>query len=239
MHFLRSGKIRHAIAFGLGAAIGTIYFMSALTANADAGISVAGNGQAIVRGAKVLHISGNEILAQTEWGTAKIPWRIVISGSTRFTPARDHEDLINDIKVGEMIAFSGLMDQRSKEPTILASMVRNETVIQSATVVDGSVIGFDTNGLVVDTENGTSTIRVSTGTIMTKDGNRAYVDDLVPGETVKAFGTFNKRSRVLDAQRIVSVSFPNVPNTGAPEKHGVIASILGWLKATGGALSLR
>lgn len=239
MRLLRSGKIRHAIAFGLGAAIGVLYFMSSLNAYADSGISIAGNGQVIVRGAKVVQVSGNEITAQTQWGGAKMIWKVVVSGSTRFTPARDHEELANDVHVHEFIAFSGLINQRVAAPTVLAMMVRNESVVQSATIIDGSVVGYDDSGLIVDTENGTSTIRIGTGTIMTRDGNQAHVNDLALGETVKAFGTFNLRSRTLDAQRVISISFPDIPNTGAQVKQGVFASIVAWFRQSGSLFSVK
>ncbi len=242
MHIFRSLKIKHSIAFGIGAAIGVLYLMSAIAANAETlgSVSVAGNGKTIVRGAKVMHISGNEITAVTTWGAAKIQWKILVTGSSRFLPERIDEKLTDMIKVGETIGFSGQMDQKSAAPLIYASLVRNESVLQSAAILDGSVIETSTDGFVVQTETGTSSIRIGTGTIMTKDGNRVRLKDLVPGETVKAFGTLNTKSRMLSAERVVSASLPQIPNTGAPvEKSSFIDSIVAWIRLGSSALTLR
>lgn len=246
MHLFQSLKIRHAIAFGIGAAIGVLYVLSAIAANADTvtGVSMAGNGQTMVKGARVTAVSGDIISATSEWGAAKIQWKIQVLGKTRFSPAREHEKLSEDIRVGETIGFSGMLDQKSTTPLIYASSVRDETVMQMASVLTGNVVDTGSDVFTVQTDTGTSTVRVSTGTIMTKDGNRAGPLDLFPGEEVKAFGTFNSRLRILEAERIVAVSamLPKIPNTGTPEqaqKKTVFESIVAWLNLHRGALSVR
>ncbi len=241
MNFIRSEKFRFIIAFLIGAAVGVLYFMSVLTANADtvSGVSIAGNGQVIVKGAHVVSVIGNDIRVSIEWGNTRMQWTVVVSGTSRLTPARDHEALSDDIRPGQIIGFSGLLDQRASSVTVLASSVRNESILQSAAVLDGSIIESSSDGWVVQTDTGTSTIRVSSGTIMTKDGNRASLGDLELGARVKAFGTFNAKSRVLDAQRIVSISLPGIPNTGAPQKTGFLAAVAAWLGLKGGTLSVR
>lgn len=232
MHLFRSVKIRHAIAFGIGAAVGTIYFLSVIAAHAAriTGVSIAGNGQTIVNGAIVMHVRKAEITAVSRWGATRIQWRIIPTGSTRFTPQRNDQALTEFVHLGEVIGFSGTLDQKMAAPTLYASMIRNETVVQRSVVLDGNVINTDSAGVLVVTDTGTSTVRISTGTILTRDGNRASIADLQPGEQVKAFGTFNARERVLDAARVVSASLPHIPNTGEPEKRNVLGSILAWFR---------
>ncbi len=241
MHFLRSKKLHHAIAFCVGAGIGVLYFMSAIAANADtvAGVSIAANGQTIVRGARVTHVSKDEIIAVSEWGKATMQWKIEVSGTTKFAPARVGQLLTDLVRVGETIGFSGLMDERTAVPTLYASMIRNETVMQSASVLDGSVVGTEGGRVLVATETGTSTILIGTGTIMTKDGNHADISDLNPGETVKAFGTFNARERELQAERVLLRSLPEIPNTGSATKRSVFDSIVAWFRSKSSTLSVR
>lgn len=242
MHFFRSLKIKHSIAFGIGAAVGVLYFMSAIAANADtvAGVTVAGNGKTVVRGAKVIKIAGSEVTAVSEWGAAKIQWRILVTGSTKFSPASSDRSIASVIQVGDLVGFSGQMDQKSQTPLIYASVLKNETIMQSASVLNGNVLEAAGNTLIVQTENGTSTIRVGTGTIMTRDGNRVRVKDLTAGETIKAFGTFNTRSRLLSAERIVSETLPLIPNTGAAvEKSSMFDHIVAWLSRGRSALTVR
>lgn len=241
MHILRSKKLHHAIAFGIGAAVGVLYLMSAIAANADtvAGVSITAAGKTVVRGARVTKVTHTEIFAVSEWGTARIQWKIDTNGSTRYMPDSEDRTLPQLVRVGERIGFTGTMDQNSGVPIIHASMIRNETVVQSSTVLSGSVIERDSSGILMLTDTGTSTIRIGTGTIMTKDGNKMHAEDVTPGETIKAFGTFNARIRVLDADRIVSESLPEIPNTGAPQKTGIFQTIVSWLRLGGSALSLR
>lgn len=242
MNILRSLKVKHAIAFGIGSAVGIMYLMSAIAANADtvSGISIAGNGQAVVRGAVVTHIAGNEITAVSSWGTAKIQWKITVAGTTRFSPSRNGETLSAVIKKGEIIGFSGLINNNVASPTLLATMIRNESVLQSSSVLDGNIIEMAEDSMVIQTDTGTSTVRIGTGTIMTKDGNRALLTDLIPGETIKAFGTLNTRSRMLTAERIVLASLPAIPNTGAVEQGvGFIERLAQWWRIGSVALSLR
>lgn len=243
MHFFRSLKIKHAIAFGIGAAVGVLYLMSAIAANADtvAGVSIAGNGTTVVRGAVVTQITGNEITAQTSWGSAKITWKVIVSGTTRFAPARNNKEALSSIvKKGEVIGFSGQMNANSAIPAVTATMVRNESVLQSAVILDGNVLETTDDSLLIQTDSGTSTVRIGTGTIMTKDGNRAQLADLIPGETVKAFGTLNTRSQMLTAERVISASLPEIPNTGAETtKSGFMATLATWWRIGSAVLSIR
>ncbi len=241
MYLFRSYKIKHAIAFGVGAAIGMIYFMSVLTANADVigGISIAGNGQTVVHGARVIEVTDSEIIARSTWGASTIQWKISVSGSTRFSPATEKHPLKEFIHIGETVGFSGQLNTFAEKTTVDAYMLRNESVVQAATILDGTLLSSTASEFMVQTESGTSTIALSQGTIITQDGNRVAAADLLPGETIKAFGTFNNRTRILEADRVGTVSLPKIPNTGAPQKRGLFAHIVSWLRLGSSVLSVR
>jgi hypothetical protein len=241
MYLFQYSTIRHAIAFGIGAAIGVIYCMSVVTAYADSvpNVSIAGNGQAMVKGARVTAITTDSITAVTEWGSTNIPWTIEITGNTRFTPEFEHQTLREMVQVGETIGFNGTIDHKTHPLTVYATSVRNESVLQAGTVLDGTLLAAVENGFVIQTDDGTSTVRIGTGTIMTKEGNRTTPHDLTPGDTIKAFGTLNVRSRVLDAERLASQSLPLVPNTGTEHKPGLFATLIAWLRQSGRVITLR
>jgi hypothetical protein len=241
MHILRSNKFRHGVAFLVGAAIGLLYFASVVTANAETSISqvsVASNGSVQIKGATITKISGNEITAVTQWGAAKMTWRIYVSGSTRFIPQAESKVAIKALKTGHVIGFSGTMDPNAALPTVYAGSLRNETVLQASVVLGGSVIAVRDNEVLIQTQNGTSTILASSGTITTMDGNAASLSDIATGTEIKAFGTFNKQKLELKADRITAAS-PKIPNTGgtAP-KQSIFASIASWLRLRG-TYSLR
>lgn len=221
--------------------MGVLYFMSALTANADAisGVSIASNGQAMVKGARVVAVTSDTITAVSEWGKTSVKWHIEVSGSTRFVPEKNGQALKDMIRPGEIVGFNGDIDQNSALLTVYVTSLRNESVMQSGAVLDGTLLSVATSGLVIQTESGTSTVRVGNGTILTKDGNLAGVDDMQPGETVKAYGTYNVRTNVLHAERFAAVSLPLIPNTGVPEKKGFFARVIAWFRTTGSTLSIR
>lgn len=238
MHIIRSHSFRRAFALGIGAGVGILFALSAIAANAETlpSVSISGDGRITVRGASVTVVRGDQIIAQSKWGTTKITWKLDITNATRFAPERADRSVSSIVGIHDQIGFSGQLDQRGGAFTVYPSIIRNETVIQDATVLSGSVIDASDDGLLIATDTGTSTVLVGTGTIMTKDGNKVRITALLPGETLKAFGTFNARDRVLTANRIVSVSedLPKIPNTGKTGKpDGWFARVMAWIGAGG------
>ena len=242
MQFFRTSVFRYSAAFLIGATVGVVYFLSALPTHADTlpSVWISGNGSISVKGAQVVSVHNDEITAVSTWGSAKMVWNILPTSATHFSPERSLGALSTDIHVGDAIGFLGQLDQKSGAYTVYPSTIRNETVMHDSMALDGIIIDAGADGLVVQTAAGTSTIRVSTGTIMTKDGNKADLSDMILGQTIKAFGTMNDRDRILVASRIVSVSdaLPKIPNTGGPAKRGLFAMLMSWL-GVGGSLSVR
>jgi hypothetical protein len=230
------------MAIFVGSVLGLIYFGSVVTAQAQteptAQVSVATNGQTMVRGARVVSVSGDVITAVTTWGSTSVKWRVLTTGSTRFVPQMNSREMLRAIARGHVIAFSGPMDMSSEQPTIVAGVIKNESLLKSAVVVDGSILRAGDAMIEVATEHGTSTVAVSTGTIMTLDGNRVRLRDLRPGATIKAFGTLNTVSEILAADR-VTVTRTAEMLAQPQQKRSFFSGIVSWLRGSEGQLSVR
>lgn len=242
MNFIRSQKVRYVLAFVVGSIMGIAFFMSVITAHADevvSQVSIAGNGVTMVKGARVVKIVGNEITATTQWGASRMTWRIMVSGTTRSSPQADSRAAIKGLKSGHMIGFAGVLDRRASVPTVYASSLRNESVIQRERVISGDVISTGTESLIIQTDAGTSSIRIGTGTISTMNGDTASLSDIVAGTRITAVGTLNILKGELRADRVTAVSPDSSLQSAAPVREGIFATLVTWLSARSGALSVR
>ncbi len=239
MHFFKSSTFRHVVVAIIGAVIGVLYFGNALTAYADtqASVSIAANGQTIVHGAQVTSVTGAEIRATSKWGPAKVEWIIHVTGATNFEPEQAAEQPY--VQVGDKIGFSGLLDMQAASLSVRAGTLWNESILQEGTSLEGVVLSVATDDVLVQTNTGTSTIQVTAGSIVTMNGNKGYLSNLVPGDTVKAYGTFNTRTRVLESQTVGWYSQPVSESLALVQKQGFFESIIGWFRLDGSPLSIR
>lgn len=173
-------------------------------------VNIAANGQVIVRNAKVTSVSGTTIYASSAWGGLRIVWIIHTGGSTRFIPEADSAEAIKAIKPGELIGFSGALDQSASTPTVTASVVRNSAIIKSGMIISGTVLSLDNGAKTVRvaTDTGTTTVSVGTGTIITMDGDTARLKDIDVGTPVRALGSLNIATNTLSAEKIALQSQP-------------------------------
>lgn len=226
------------IAFSIGAAIGTVYFLSAIAANADSfsQITIAQNGQTMIRGATVTNVQGTVLTVTTSWGDTRMQWKVVTTGSTRFFPRGESRSILKEIEPGHTVSITGSLDPNASAPTVYASAVKDESLVQSDVTLSGNVLSAEGDALLITTQYGTSTVRVGTGTLMTMNGNRADSDDVKPGDLIKAFGTFNALNRELVAQRVTASSPDGAHVAGGT---GILASIFSFFSRGQGALSVR
>src|SRR3989344_5451964 len=68
-------------------------------------------GSALVRGAKVTSVSGSVINATTNYGSSQLSWRVVTDCSTKFNANKGGSTVPANIAVGDIISFSGSLDQ--------------------------------------------------------------------------------------------------------------------------------
>jgi len=217
------------------------------TARADSGtqLSIAGNGQVIVREAKVTRISGSTVTATTGWGASSIVWTINTTGSTKFFPSgAQGADTIRAMKAGDSVSFSGTLIAGSRF-AVEASSLKDSSLLMDEQSLVGTVtsVNADDATLVLTGERGAVTVSTGTGTIVTLNGDTAYVEDEMVGMRVRAHGELNTVSNLLTADRL-NFYTPEKPTVQEPvsvsdEGSGFLGKIFGWFKGTRGALSTR
>ncbi|MBV9159358.1 MAG: hypothetical protein JO019_02045 [Candidatus Kaiserbacteria bacterium] len=200
-------------------------------------ISIAGNGQVMVRNAQVVSVSGSEIVAMTGWGSTAITWTIETSGSTRFTPENGSRAALKLIKKGDLISFSGELDTSLSHPTVIATVVRDNSLVQESAVISGTVLSVDVARALIDisTQNGTSTIALNQGTTITRDGAPVGIEQINPGDTTKAFGTLAVATHTISALKI-TVQPGDAASAGSTKtvaSGGIFSTIIRWLRSPG------
>lgn len=215
--------------------------LMAPTAHADtalAQLSIASNGQVIVKNAVVTSISGTVITAKSAWGTFSMTWTIETSGSTHFMPDAKSTKALASIKVGDGLAFTGDIDTHASSPTVTASMVKDTAIERDAVTEDGSVLSVDPDAgtFVISTDTGTTTVQTGNGAILTRDGNYATLADLQIGTDVEVMGSLNTETEIMIAQR-ASWKTPPESESMTSSRQGMISGFFSWLLDSRGALS--
>lgn len=218
---------------------GLVFAWTANVAHADTAapqVSIANTGQVIVRDAKVLYISGNTIVARSSWGAMEITWTIVTSGSTRFVPDADSTLAIKAIKAGDLIDFSGEIDASSGLASVRARVVKDNALQKESVTQTGTVLSIDTAGRTFTMEyaGATTTVVLTRGTIMTRDGNAASIGELAAGDTIKVIGSLNTITHTLKAER---AGWNSAAQTVISPPGGMFSGLLGWLEGSRGLFS--
>ncbi len=216
------------------------------TAHADAAqgaqLSIASNGQIIVRGATVVGVSGHTITVTTNWNGTKLYWNVETTGSTKFTPDLGSSATLKKIVPGHTIGFTGVMNGSGEGASVLASAVRDEVLVQSSVSVVGTVQSIDpeTNSFILKVADGERKIIAVGGTLMTRDGNGTTVSGIAIGDSGRVTGTLDASTGTMTADRI-SIKSPTEPVVATKPRAsgGVFASVMKWLQGSRGILSVR
>ena len=121
--------------FGYGAASsGNTVYLSGDTAAAAAASSteesstfevhIANNGLTLLRGARVLSVSGSTIRVGMSWGSSDFSWKVQTTGNTKFFGPKGEKETSNDIHIGEVVTITGMIERGGAEPLINAQFVR-------------------------------------------------------------------------------------------------------------------
>jgi hypothetical protein len=146
------------------------------------------------------------------------------------------------MKPGQTISFSGTISQGSEKPTVIASSIKNDDLVRDAVSVLGTVESVDAKAgtFVIRTLDGTTTVKVGGGTLMSKNGGYMSLKNVQVGDSSKATGTLDTTSGVLSAARItLKTPEPVEAVVEVEHKETMIASIMTWLKGSRGILSVR
>ncbi len=93
--------------------------------NSGSQISIASNGQTMIKGATVISVEGLTIVVSTTWGATQLTWSVETTGSTKFTPAGSSRDSLQAIKKGDVVNVTGMLAAELSHATLRASAVRN------------------------------------------------------------------------------------------------------------------
>lgn len=166
-------------------------------------VVVGSDGQTLVRGAKVTAISGNTISASTVWGSFTVPFSVVTSASTSFVGGAS---TTAGIAVGDLISFSGMLDQTKSAFTVLASAVRDWTATPAKPLTlrgtVGTVSTSTTSFTLAGTKEGTLTVNLGTNASILKNGTTTTFASVVSGSAVSVTGAYDSASDTLTATTV-------------------------------------
>lgn len=90
-------------------------------------VHIENNGATLVRGAKVIAVSGGTITASTQWGNTNVNWSVVTDGNTQLLRKNGQKEAIADVKVGDTLSFSGSLNTSGSPFTVNAKVVKDWT----------------------------------------------------------------------------------------------------------------
>lgn len=222
-------------------------------AQADEGqVSIAGNGQTMIRNATVTAISGPTLTIATGWGETKLLWRVETTGSTAFFPQMSSSDALEAIKVGDRVSLSGTLDMSAARPTILASALRDNSLENTAARLSGTVLELDPRNstFTLATASGTITVSMASRSVIVRDGSPIGLTRLEVGESVEVSGSHNLVTHTLRAAKVASTSVPDEPlpeenepreqpAVVVPATSGFLSRLMSWIYGAPGQVTIR
>ncbi len=167
-------------------------------------VHITGNGNALVRGAKVVSVSGTDVSATTAFGPSTLSWIIHTDTSTQFVRRFGGASSVAEITAGDTISFSGPL-ATSSGLVVNAKIVKDWSILKTRSMLTGVVasINAGSSSFGLSTNNhGTVTVNVASSTILMKNGINILFSLLGIGDKVKASGTFDAQASTLAAERI-------------------------------------
>jgi len=168
-------------------------------------VSIRGNGNVLVRGAKVASISGSTVTATTTWGSANITWTIRATSSTTIIRYQEGRASLADVRVGDVISFSGTIDQTQGPFTVNAKVIRDWSLPDYSATVRGIVTTVDQANLRFTVLVGSTTITVvaTSTTAITENGEASNFSAISVNDSIKATGSYTASTTTLVASKIM------------------------------------
>jgi hypothetical protein len=216
------------------AANSTAYAETDAVPHPGAQVSVAGNGQTIVRDAVVVERSGSHLVVETAWGEAKMTWRVFTSGVTKFVPASGNA--LASISAGDIVTFSGQMDMSRGEPTVYAAYVKDTSLMRESVTLEGTVTSrASDSSFTFDTGDSRLRVVLGSGTFLIWKGESASSSSLSVGDAVQVAGTLDTMQGELYAGRVDIIQRAESAHA---EGTGVFDGLWKFLKTGRGILSM-
>lgn len=87
-------------------------------------VHIANNGLMLLRGARVLSISGSTIHVGMSWGSSDFTWAVETNYNTTFLTSKGEKEALGNVGVGDTVTVTGQLSGSGTEPTIDADVVR-------------------------------------------------------------------------------------------------------------------
>ena len=85
---------------------------------------IANNGLALLRGARVVSVSGNIIRVAMEWGSTSFTWSVITQYNTQYLNAKGEKAALSDIQAGDILTVTGTLNTGGTENEVLAQYIR-------------------------------------------------------------------------------------------------------------------
>jgi len=89
-------------------------------------VHIANTGLMLLRGARVVSISGTVIRVGMTWDSADFVWMLETNYNTKFTTSKGEKGALKDIEVGDIVTVTGQLTGGDAEPTIDTEFVREQ-----------------------------------------------------------------------------------------------------------------
>lgn len=87
-------------------------------------VHIANNGLVLLRGARVVSISGRLLQVAIAWNSTDFIWLVQTSAATKFLTPDSAEQPLDSLHVGDVVSITGTLSPRGAWPTIDAKFVR-------------------------------------------------------------------------------------------------------------------
>ena len=87
-------------------------------------VHIANNGLVLLRGARVVSVSGSEIRAHIAWGASDFIWTVHTEYNTKFLTSDGKKETLEDIAIGDTITATGMLVAGGGGPVMNAEFVR-------------------------------------------------------------------------------------------------------------------
>ena len=86
-------------------------------------MNVANNGLILLRGARIISVDSDSIIAEVTWGSQNFIWNIKTERNTKFIQ-NGEKTTIEELRIGDVGTITGDLDTDAREPTVIADYVR-------------------------------------------------------------------------------------------------------------------
>ncbi len=121
----------HSAGAGVSSANNTVYLSGAGAAastttveNPVLEVHIAANGLVLLRGARVLSVSGSTLRVGMTWGSSDFTWLIQTTSATKFLNAHGEPETASSLRIGDIVTVTGKVARGGGEPLINAEFVR-------------------------------------------------------------------------------------------------------------------